>query len=200
MRIGIYGGSFDPVHYGHLLLAESAREQLGLDKVLLMPAATAPHKRAQESAPADARIEMLELAIGGHAALEISRLEIDRGGVSYTVDTLSALRAEHPEAELVLLVGGDTLADMPNWKDPEKVVSLARIAVVDRPGISIDAVELPGAEVLSVSMPQVDLSSREIRSRVARGESIRYRLPRGVEQYILHAGLYANGVGSATDD
>ena len=199
MRIGIYGGSFDPVHYGHLLLAESAREQLKLDKVLLMPAATAPHKRGQESAPADARIEMLELAIGGHAALEISRLEIDRGGVSYTVDTLSALRAEHPGAELVLLVGGDTLADMPNWKDPEKVVALARIAVVDRPGISIDAVELTGAEVLSVSMPQGDLSSREIRSRVARGESIRYRLPRGVEQYILHAGLYANGVGSATD-
>ncbi len=200
MRIGIYGGSFDPVHYGHLLLAESAREQLKLDKVLLMPAATAPHKRGQESAPAKSRIEMLELAIGGHAALEISRLEIDRGGVSYTVDTLSTLRAEHPGAELILLVGGDTLADMPNWKDPEKVVSLARIAVVDRPGISMEAVELPGAELLCVEMPRIDLSSREIRSHVARGESIRYRLPRGVEQYILHAGLYANAVDSITDD
>ena len=91
MRIGIYGGSFDPIHYGHLLLAESAREQLNLDKVVFVPAAIAPHKRSQESAPATARIEMLKLAISGNAALEVSLLEIDRGGVSYTVDTLTAL-------------------------------------------------------------------------------------------------------------
>lgn len=200
MRIGIYGGSFDPVHYGHLLLAESAREQLKLDLVLFMPAAIAPHKRNQQAAPDAARIEMLELAIGGHAAFEVSRLEMDRGGVSYTVDTLSALHDEYPEAELVLLVGGDTLVDMPNWKDPEKVVSLARIGVVDRAGIEIDSANLPGGQILHVTMPLIELSSREIRSRVSRGESIRYQLPRGVEQYISVAGLYANDTSSAAAD
>lgn len=190
MRIGIYGGSFDPIHYGHLLLAESAREQLNLDKVVFVPAAIAPHKRGQESAPATARIEMLKLAISGNAALEVSLLEIDRGGVSYTVDTLTALRDAHPDAELILLVGGDTLADMPNWKDPEQIVKIARLAVVDRPGSSFEQITLPGAEILHVSMPLIDLSSREIRNRVARGESIRYWLPRAVEQYILHSNLY----------
>ena len=199
MRIGIYGGSFDPIHYGHLLLAESAREQLQLDKVLFVPAAIAPHKRGQESAPATARIEMLKLAIGGNTALEISLLEIDRGGVRYTVDTLNAIRDKYPDAELILLVGGDTLADMPNWKDPEKIATCARIAVVDRVGVHSDSLVIGGAEVLRVSMPLMDLSSREIRDRVARGESICYRLPRGVEQYILHTGLYANAACSATD-
>ena len=193
MRIGIYGGSFDPIHYGHLLLAESAREQLNLDKVVFVPAAIAPHKRSQESAPATARIEMLKLAISGNAALEVSLLEIDRGGVSYTVDTLTALRDAHPEAELTLLVGGDTLADMPNWKAPEQIVKIARVAVVDRPGASSEEIVLPGAEILHVSMPLIDLSSREIRNRVARGESIRYWLPRAVEQYIVHSNLYGDG-------
>ena len=193
MRIGIYGGSFDPIHYGHLLLAESAREQLNLDKVVFVPAAIAPHKRGQESAPATARIEMLKLAISGNAALEVSLLEIDRGGVSYTVDTLTALRDAHPEAELTLLVGGDTLADMPNWKAPEQIVQIARVAVVDRPGASFEQIVLPGAEILHVSMPLIDFSSREIRNRVARGESIRYWLPRAVEQFILHSNLYIQG-------
>ena len=192
MRIGIYGGSFDPIHYGHLLLAESAREQLKLDKVFFVPAATAPHKRSQESAPATARIEMLKLAISGNPALEISLLEIDRGGVSYTVDTLTALRGEHPDAELILLVGGDTLADMPNWKDPEQIVEIAGVAVVDRPGTHFEATTLQGVEIFRVSMPLIDLSSREIRGRIARGESIRYWLPRAVEQYILHSNLYVH--------
>ena len=199
MRIGIYGGSFDPVHYGHLLLAESAREQLHLDKVLFVPAAIAPHKREQESAPATARLEMLKLATGGNTALEVSLLEIDRGGVSYTVDTITAIRDAYPDAELILLVGGDTLTDMPNWKDPEKISATAQIAVVDRPGAKLDALAIAGAEVLHVSMPLIDLSSREIRGRVARGESICYRLPRGVEQYIIHAGLYGHSACDETD-
>jgi len=197
MRMGIYGGSFDPVHYGHLLLAECAREQLELAKVLFVPAATAPHKQGQEATPAKARMEMLELAIGGHSAFEVSALEIERGGLSYTVDTLEALTGHYPDAELVLLVGADTLADLPNWKDPEKVVALARIGVVERVGIAIQAAALPDAELLRVTMPLVDLSSREIRARTARGESIRYRTPRGVEQYIAAAGLYRADVCEA---
>ena len=197
MRIGIYGGSFDPVHYGHLLLAECAREQLELDTVLFMPAATAPHKQQHTATSAAARVEMLKLAIGGHRAFEVSDLEIERGGVSYTVDTLTTLCKQYADAELVLLVGADTLVDMPNWKDPEKIVALARIGVVERTGSAIQATALPGAEVLGVRMPRMDLSSREMRAKVARGESIRYCTPRAVEQFIDAGGFYRATVTEA---
>ena len=197
MRIGIYGGSFDPVHYGHLLLAECAREQLELDTVLFMPAATAPHKQQHTSTSPTARVEMLKLAIGGHRAFEVSDLEIERGGVSYTVDTLTSLRKQYADAELVLLVGADTLADMPNWKDPKTIVTLAQIGVVERTGSAIQATALPGAEVLGVTMPRMDLSSREMRAKVARGESIRYCTPRAVEQFIFAGGIYRPTVSEA---
>ena len=120
--------------------------------------------------------------------------------MSYTIDTLVALHESYPGAELILLVGGDTLVDMPNWKDPEKIAAIARIAVVDRPGANFESVLVPGAEVLRVSMPLIDFSSREIRDRVAHGQSICYRMPRGVEQYIRHAGLYANTVSNSATD
>ena len=197
MRIGIYGGSFDPVHYGHLLLAECAREQLELDTVLFMPAATAPHKQQHTATSATVRVEMLKLAIGGHRAFEVSDLEIERGGVSYTVDTLTSLRKQYADAELVLLVGADTLTDMPNWKDPEKIVALARIGVVERTGSAIQATALPGAEVLGVTMPRMDLSSREMRAKVARRESIRYCTPRAVEQFIDAGEFYRATVSKA---
>ena len=190
MRIGIYGGSFDPVHFGHLLLAESAREQLQLDTVLFMPAAIAPHKQQDQSTSPAVRLEMLNLAIGGHSGFEVSDLEMKRGGVSYTVDTLLALSEQYAEAQLVLLVGADTLVDMPNWKDPEKIVTLAHIAVVDRTGSQLDDQSLPDAEILRVTMPRIDLSSRQIREKIARGESIRYWTPRAVEKYIEAAQLY----------
>ncbi len=115
MRLGILGGTFDPVHYGHLLLAEQTREQCGLDRIWFLPAAVPPHKRSAPLTPGARRIEMLRLAIAGHEAFEVSTLEIDRGGVSYTLDTLSAVRQQQPEAELFFLMGADSLRDLPTW-------------------------------------------------------------------------------------
>src|SRR4051794_648934 len=134
MRLGLYGGSFDPVHYGHLLLAECCREALSLDEVWLIPAAIPPHKRTRELSPAKNRLEMLELALGGHEQLRSSDIEIKRGGVSYTVDTLAAVKVAQPEAELFLLMGADSLHDLPTWREPTKICELAVPAVVRRGG------------------------------------------------------------------
>src|SRR6476620_7357600 len=118
MRLGLYGGSFDPIHYGHLLLAECARETLSLDEVWLMPAAVPPHKQTRELAPAKHRLAMLQLALAGHEQIKSSQLEIDRGGISYTVDSLAAIHELHPDATLFLLMGPDSLNDLPTWREP----------------------------------------------------------------------------------
>ncbi len=201
MRLGIFGGSFDPVHYGHLLLAECCREQCSLDRVLFVPADIPPHKQQQTRTPGRQRAEMLELAIAGNPALEVSRVELERGGVSYTVDTLAQLQQQHPHDELLLLLGADSLADLPHWKDPQRICQLATLAAVARPGqqtIDRDALAAMlhianpvDIRLVTVAMPQIDLSSREMRRRVAAGESIRYRTPRAVEKYIETARLYA---------
>jgi nicotinate-nucleotide adenylyltransferase len=200
MRLGIFGGTFDPVHYGHLLLAECCREQARLDEVWFVPAATAPHKVDRTPAPADKRIEMLQLAIGGHEAFRVSRIETDRGGVSYTVDTLAAIHAEQPDAELYFLLGGDSLEDLPTWREPKQICEFATPLVVRRAGShepDYAALEtLVGHERSEairrqqIEMPRIELSSSDLRHRVAEGRSIRYRTPRAVEQYIATAGLY----------
>src|SRR5206468_11661052 len=123
-----------PIHYGHLLLAECAREMLQLDEVWLMPAAVPPHKQTRELAPAKHRLAMLELALAGHEQIKASKLEIDRGGVSYTVDTLTAIRQQHADADLFLLMGADSLHDLPTWREPARICELATIAVVRRGG------------------------------------------------------------------
>jgi nicotinate-nucleotide adenylyltransferase len=200
MRLGIFGGSFNPVHYGHLLLAECCREQRALDQVLFLPAAIPPHKRQQEPVAGVQRLEMLELAIGGHEAFGVSSYEVDRGGVNYTVDTLAHLKEEDPSRELFFLMGADSLADLPNWREPERICSLATPLVVRR---SADAEPDFGslANIVSperiveirsqqVEMPRVDLSSSDLRARVAAGQSIRYRTSRAVEKYIETHGLY----------
>ncbi len=132
MRLGLLGGTFDPVHLGHLLLAECCREQLRLDRVLFLPAAVPPHKRDRQLTPAPQRIEMLELAIAGQERFAVSRLEIDRGGVSYTVDTLRHFGREDPEGERFLLLGADMLHDLPHWHEAENVCQLAVVAAVRR--------------------------------------------------------------------
>ena len=134
MRIGIYGGSFDPVHYGHLLLAEACREQCRLDEVWFLPAAVAPHKRDREPAAAEHRAAMLDLATAGHPAFRVSRYEIDRGGVNYTVETLEHFTAEDASRELFLLVGADMLNDLPNWRRAKDVCRLALPVAVRRAG------------------------------------------------------------------
>jgi nicotinate-nucleotide adenylyltransferase len=202
MRLGFYGGSFDPVHYGHLLLAECCHEQCRLDAVWFAPAAVPPHKQHRELSPAADRIEMLKLAIGGHEAFSVYLGEVDRGGVSYTVDTLEKLHAEHPADELFLPMGADSLADLPNWRKPERICELAIPVVVQRTG-SPEPNDTLLAKLMSpqrlaiarenrVTMPVVELSASDIRRRVTDGQSIRYRTPRAVEKYIETHGLYGS--------
>jgi nicotinate-nucleotide adenylyltransferase len=208
MRLGLFGGTFDPVHYGHLLLAECCREQCRLDRVLFLPAAVPPHKQDRALTPAADRIEMLRLAIAGNDAMAVDSYEIDRGGISFTVDTLRHLKSEHfgversegaASAELFFLMGADMLADLPHWREAAEVCRLCVPVVVPRPMCPLDFAPLAGiatAEQIElirrhqVEMPLVGISSSDIRRRVAAGLSIRYRTPRAVEKYIEIHGLY----------
>lgn len=200
MRLGIFGGSFDPVHYGHLLLAESARERLQLDEVWLIPAAVSPFKTGRQQAPATARQEMLELALAGSEHLRASPLEIDRGGISYTVDTLTEIAHQKPGAKLYLLMGADALRDLPTWREPARICELATPAVVRRGGAPepdfaglaevVSADRLDEIRAAQVRMPLIELSSTGLRARAAAGHSLRYRTPRAVEKYIETQRLY----------
>ena len=200
MRLGIFGGSFDPVHYGHLILAETCREECGLDEVLFLPAATPPHKQNHQLSSASDRIEMLQLAIGGHDAMRISTLEIDRGGISYTVDTLRSIKQDFSGAELYLLIGADTLFDLANWREPAEVCELAIPVVFRRQGSpEPDLTVLRGIvseellETISqyqVEAPTIELNSTDLRQRAREGRSLRFRTPRAVEQFILTNKLY----------
>jgi nicotinate-nucleotide adenylyltransferase len=194
MRLGVFGGTFNPVHLGHLILAEQCREQARLDKVLFIPAARPPHKDEQALAPYAQRVEMLALAISGNPAFRIDDLEKDRPGPSYTVDTLSLLRERHAEAELFLIIGSDTLRDLPKWHETVRILELAGLLVVPRPGWPVAAAEdvkaalgLPGSFPLRYQVcdiPLIDIASRDLRRRIAEGRSIRYLVPRAVEAYL----------------
>lgn len=204
MRIGVFGGSFDPVHLGHLIAAECAREQAGLDRVVFVPAAAPPHKPGRVLADGRHRLEMLSLAIGGHDAFTASAIELDRGGTSYTVDTLAALAAAHPGDTLVLLLGPDSLAGLPTWREPQRIAALAEIVPVERDSLDDlsgavaagNLAELVGAEAVAamlarrVRMPAVGIRATDLRAAIAAGRSIRYQTPRAVERYIATHGLY----------
>ena len=191
MRLGVLGGSFDPVHGGHLALAEAARDLLRLDRVLLVVAASQPLKPGGPSAPAEDRYAMVRLALRGRPRLEASDLELRRPAPSYTVDTLRDLRASLPgTAEVLLILGADALADFPRWREVDAVRRLARIVGCPRPGSPAPA----GVdEVLPVSTP--DVSSSEIRRRLAAGASVAGLLPEDVLVYARERGLYGAGRG-----
>lgn len=207
MRIGVFGGSFNPIHLGHLIAAECCREQRGLDRVLFVPAATPPHKQGHSLAAAQQRLEMVSLAIGGHESFAVSSLEIDRGGVSYTVDTLATLATAHPAAELHLILGPDAVRQLVTWKDPTRIAALARLVAVERDGIDDIAAAvrdgglstLVGADAAErlvdsrVRMPAIGIRASDLRAAVAAGRSIRYRTPRAVERFIETHGLYRSG-------
>lgn len=207
LRLGIFGGTFDPVHYAHLLLAEQCREQCGLDRVVFVPSAVPPHKLGQTLTPGSVRVEMLRLAIGGHDKFAVSTLEVDRGGVNYTVDTLGSFREKEPEAELYFLLGADMLHDLPNWRQAERVCELATIVAVRRAGspepdfaclaklVSQERIEHFRRH--EVQMPAMGLSGTEIRRRVRSGLSIRYMTPRAVEKYIETHGLYRDNTATS---
>lgn len=197
MRLGVFGGTFDPVHYGHLVAAEEVRYRLRLDKVLFVPAGMPPHKLDHDITPTRHRLAMLELAIASNPGFALSRVDIDRHGPCYTVDTLALLHEEYgPGTELFFLMGMDSLADLLTWKEPERLIRLAWIVVVGRPGFQADVDELdkvlPGAaeRVCIVDTPLMEVSSSDIRQRVREGAPIRYQVPEAVEAYIRAHRLY----------
>lgn len=200
MRVGVFGGSFDPIHLGHLILAESCREQAKLDQVLFMPCAMSPHKLDGARGKDRHRLEALDLAIGGHLDFVRSDMEIKRGGVSYTVETLQALTAENPEHEWFLLMGADSLESFASWREPEEILKLAKPIIVGRPGsnpIDLSILEpLSSAEYvdsirdLQVESPLIEISSTSIRHRVSTNQSIRFLVPSGVEKYIETQKMY----------
>ena len=185
MRLGILGGTFDPIHLGHLVLGEAAREQLGLDRVLFVPAGTQWRKAGREIAPAEHRVAMVELAVGDNPAFEVSTVEVERAGPSYTADTLEEL-AETPDVELFLVLGKDAYEDLPNWVRPERIRELATLAVAARNGENV-TVEPP---TVRLEMPEIGISATDIRERVAAGRTIRYLVPAPVDAYIRNHGLY----------
>lgn len=197
MRLGVLGGTFDPVHVGHLLLAEEAREQLGLEQVLFVPAGQPWRKAERRVSGAEHRLAMLRLATQDNDAFAVSEAEVERLGPSYTGETLAMIRDEYEDAELFFILGEDALADLPNWRDPDRILELAMLAVARRPSESSGNPDLvviaPGREVW-LSMPTIGISSSDIRERAGKGLSIRYRVPRAVEDYIRKQKLYEDDI------
>ena len=193
MRAGVLGGTFDPVHRGHLALARAARAELGLDEMLFVPAGRPWRKAGRIVAPAADRLAMLRLALESEPAFRVETLELDHPGPSYTADTLEALRAARPDDELLCILGEDALVDLPNWVRPERILELATLAVARRESVPGAAGErLPGLSerVVWLKMPLVPVSATAIRERVRRGEPIGEMVPPAVAAYIRERGLY----------
>ena len=188
MRIGVFGGTFDPPHLGHLVVASDACEALGLGRVLWIPSAVPPHKLGTVKASAEARLEMVRAAVEGDPRFEADDVELRREGPSYTVDTLRELAARHPGDELVLLIGADNLREIPGWREPGEILRLARVAVLSRDGTGVP----PDAPIpaTSVAVTRVDVSATEVRRRAAAGETIRYLVPDAVRALVERRGLY----------
>jgi nicotinate-nucleotide adenylyltransferase len=197
LRLGILGGTFNPVHLGHLICAQEAHLQLRLDRVLLIPAARSPHKPFDEDDPgAEHRLSLCRLAVAGDERLQVSPIEVERPGPSYTVDTLRELNSREPDSELYLIVGGDVAAGLPTWQEPEQVLSLAQLAVATRRGTPRRSIDealggLRGGERAAFfEMPTIEISSTDIRRRVQSRAPIRYLVPDAVAQYIDEHRLY----------
>ena len=190
MRLGIFGGSFDPPHVGHLLVAQDALDRLALDRLIVVPAAIQPLKGG-DAAPASARLEMARLTFSGDSRFEVSSLELDRGGVSFTVDTLEEVARRHPAAERFLLLGADVLSSFAQWRQPERVLALARPVVLARAGTPVTLPEaFDATRLLSLDTRRVDVSSTEIRGRVRDGRSIRGFVTEAVAALIERDRLY----------
>ena len=198
-HIGIMGGTFDPIHFGHLLMAEQAREQHSLDEIMFLPAGDPPHKEGHPITPARVRQKMVELAIGENPHFYCSTMEIDRKGPSYTAKTLWELHESHPENVYYFLVGADSLDYMDRWYHPQDIFRLAVILVAERKTISEEELERKSAQlsrrypadIRRIKLPLVEFSSTDIRLRASRGESIRYFVPSSVEEYIMYRGIYS---------
>ncbi|MBC8263478.1 MAG: nicotinate-nucleotide adenylyltransferase [Anaerolineales bacterium] len=197
MRVGVLGGTFDPIHNGHLVAAEEVRAQLRLDRVVFVPAGLPPHKLTEHVSSVDHRLTMVKLAIASNPYFTVSRVDIDRFGPCYTVDTIQLLWDERGgEVELYFIIGSDSLADIPTWHKPQRLIRLCRLAVVARPGYRVDMEELerllPGitSRIHFINSPQLDISSTDIQKRVREGLPIKYQAPEAVEDYIYEHELY----------
>lgn len=197
MRLGVLGGTFDPIHYAHLVIAEEARARLQLDRVLFVPSGQPPHKLTKVVSPTDHRLAMVQLAIATNPHFELSRLDVDRCGPCYSVDLLEVLASRlEPNDELYFIVGLDSLAELPTWHEPARLIRLCRLVVVRRPGYHIDLVQLEAAlpgivdRLTFLETPEMGISSTEIQHRVQAGLPIKYQLPEAVESYIFGHGLY----------
>lgn len=189
MKLGLYGGSFDPVHFGHLLVAQAAREELGLARVYFIPAAQSPFKPESNPAPALARLQLLRLALAGDTQSEVDDREIRRGGVSYSVDTVQQYRSEFPEAELFWLIGADQASQLSLWRDAQQLAKLVEFVVIPRPGESAPQVAPPFRGRALRGFPTA-VSSSELRTRVAAGLPITHLTPPAVAEAIKNNGLY----------
>lgn len=199
MRIGIFGGTFDPVHMGHLILAEQCRDQAALDQVWFLPSAHPPHKADRPVTRFEQRCEMLELAVAGHPSFRVERVEKDLPPPSYTAETLAELRRRHPTEQFFLLMGSDGLPDMPGWYEPRRVLESAGLVVVPRPGVMLwtserlakaIGVDVSAVRLRFVACPMIEIASRELRRAISDGMSIRYLVPRAVEEYIRDRKLF----------
>jgi nicotinate-nucleotide adenylyltransferase len=201
MKLGIMGGTFDPIHFGHLLIAHEAGWRLGLDKVLIMPTGDPPHKRDHAITPARHRLEMVKLAIEHNPLFEASDLEVNRPGLTYTAVTLEALREMYPpEVEFYFILGFDAAADLPGWQRPERILELAKLVVAERPNYVFPREKLQEAfphinldeRLLELDVPMFEVASHELRERIAKGQPVRYLVPSRVVEYINREKLYGD--------
>lgn len=190
MNVGVFGGSFDPVHLGHLIVAEAAADALALAQVRFVPARAQPFKAGRHAASPEARLAMLHLGLEGNPRFAADDCELRRAAPSYTVDTLRTLHDARPGDRLFLLVGADAAADLPHWRDPERIAELATVVVLTRPGEA-----RPGHRFVTrrLDVPAIDISATAVRARCRRGDSIRYLVPEAVRRYIADRGLYREG-------
>lgn len=187
-RIGILGGTFDPPHYGHLTIAETAIRKLNLEEVIFVPAKTPPHKSVEEISSRRDRLAMLKLAVAGKERILISEIEFERQGPSYTVDTLTELQREYPDDEFYFLIGADNISEMESWHQPERIFEMVNVVAAGRPGFS-GAGKFAGM-IESFEMKPVNISSTMIREKVRAGQSISGLLPAAIEEYVLNRNLY----------
>jgi nicotinate-nucleotide adenylyltransferase len=195
-RIGVFGGTFDPIHLGHLIIAAEIQRMANLDQVLFVPAGRPPHKLDQHLSNDDDRLRMLQLAVGGVPGFAINTVDLDRHGPSFTVDTLRILHGQHPDTELVFVMGEDSLRDFLTWHNPAGIIEQAELAVARRPGVEHDlgaisaAIPAAARRIHIYPVPEIGIASRELRERAARGDSLRFFVPDSVADFIRERGLY----------
>ena len=199
-RLGVFGGTFDPIHFGHLRMAEEARERFALDSVVFVPNFVSPFKLDRVVTPGPLRVEMIRRAIADNPHFRVDNRETERTGPSYTVETLRDLKAENPEADLFFLTGTDAIKGLPGWKAPEELLDLTRFIAAARPGVQKAEVlaALPDAweeRILFLPMPELDISSTDLRGRIHEGRSLRYLTPRAVEDFVREHRLYLPNTG-----